>query len=82
MLGTVGGALKSKAHICPSQLDTEARGEAVTLVVQRTGTLPQSGDLCHAPKLKTSSKALDPNRKQEAGGGRTRGEGGGSKACR
>lgn len=38
---TGGGATKSEAHICHPQLDTEARGEAKTLVVQRTGTLPQ-----------------------------------------
>lgn len=57
MLVTVGGALYSEAHICPPQLDMEARGEAVTLVVQRTGTLRQHDDLCHAPQLQTSSKA-------------------------
>ncbi len=66
MLVTVGGALKSGAHICPPQLGAEARGEAVTLAVQRTGTLPWPGDLCHAPKLQTSSKApSDPNGKQQ-----------------
>lgn len=65
MVVTVGGALKSDAHICPPQLDTEARGEAVTLADQRTGTLPQPADLCHAPELQTSSKApSDPNRRQ------------------
>ncbi len=65
MLVTVGGALKSEAHIYPPQLDMEARGEAVTLVVQRTGTLPQPGNWCHAPQCQISSKALsDPSRKQ------------------
>lgn len=54
-LVTVGGA--SEAHICPPQLDMEARGQAMTLVVQRTGTPSQMGYLSHAPQLQTSSKA-------------------------
>lgn len=55
MLVTGGGAIKPEADICPPQLDTEARGEAETLVVQRR----------QAPEIQSSSKALsDPNRKQ------------------
>ncbi len=66
MLVTMGGALKSRAHICPTQLDAEARGEAVTLAVQRTGTLPQPGDPGRGPELQTSFKApSDPSGKQQ-----------------
>ena len=55
-----GGALKPEAPICPPQLETEARGEAVTLEVQRTGTRPHPGDLCHAPELQTSKQTRHP----------------------
>lgn len=70
MMAMMGGALKPEAHICPPQLETEARGEAVTLEVQRTGTLPHPGDLCHAPELQTSRQTRHPL--QEGGGGGSR----------